>query len=391
MNFLLIAISFMAFSCNRPGKVYPAAGSVGDSVIVPRLTYAQRAKALYDTVVELYSIPGTALFTENFPRQAGDPATAYFWSHTGMFTAAILLQSLGFKDSTFQKCTDGMAEYWDSSRQPPGYQSAPVQYGKADRFYDDNATAGLDLVEAYQVTGRREFLHEAEACLSFDLSGESPDQGGGLFWNEEVKNNINDPNCIKATNATAFAATLALKLYQITGQQSYLDFAMRLYNWNKAHMQDPADQLYWNDVALKDGAVNKTKWTYNTGEVITNACLFFKITGDSSYLKEAEQLAESAYHYFTGQVGNKGLFFPSHDPWFTAILFRGYLDLYGLDRNPFYVNAVIKNVDYAWQHAAYSKGLFMEDWAGQIPGKYYWILTQAALMEIYARIAALEK
>ncbi len=54
------------------------------------------------------------------------------------------------------------------------------------------------------------------------------------------------------------------------------------------------------------------------------------------------------------------------------------------------INAVISNVDYAWKHSVTSNGFFMEDWAGQYPGRYYWILNQAAMVEIYARIAVLK-
>lgn len=385
----LILNSSCTLKINRTKSTAIGTNSINYSAKEP--SYKQKAKEVYDTVESLFSIPGSDLFKENSPKQNGDPLTAYFWSHTGMFTAAILLQYLGYQDSSFDRCIQGMNEYWDNSRSPAGYQSVPVKYGRADRFYDDNATAGLDFVEAYKLTGNQHFLEKARGCLTFDKSGESSAEGGGLFWDEEVKNNLGSSNCIKATNATAFTVSLALELFQIDRDTSDFNFAKRLYDWNKTYMQDPKDKLYWNDIALKNGEINKTKWTYNVGEVITNDCLFFKITEDSSYLKDAQILALASYKHFTRPISGKGLFFPQTDPWFTAILFRGYLDLLQFDHNPFYINAVISNVNFAWRHAVMPNGEFMEDWSGQVPGRYYWILTQAAMVEIYARIAILIK
>jgi len=357
-------------------------------------SYKQKAKEAYDKIIAYYDIPFTNLFKENFPPQSNEPKTAYFWSHTCMLTAAVLLKSLGYDDSSLKKCFDGMEDYWDSIRLPATYQSAPATYGDSERFYDDAATAGLDLIEAYEVTKEKKYLDKAEACVIFDMSGESKDEGGGLFWCEQYRMNaVNDSRAIKATNATAFAATLALKLYQIDHKKEYLDFAERLYHWNKSVMQDPLDNLYWNDISLLTHQINKTKWTYNAGEMLSAACLLFTITKDTSYFYDAKELAKNSFDYFTKSFANKGLFFPNHDPWFTVILFRGYLDFYALDPNKTtkYINTFIDNADNAWLHARTSGGLFYEDWTGAAKGRYYWILNQAAMVEAYARIAIYKK
>lgn len=387
MDFLFVIMYFLSTACYKGKKDVPVIAPPDTAGTGVQITYKEKAKQVYDNIVRFYGIPGSDLFHENYPAQAGDPQTAYFWPHTGVFTAAMLLKSLGYEDPSFQRATDGMEEYWDEGRLPVGYQSAPMKFGNSDRFYDDNATAGLDLVRAFEITGQQQFLDRAEACLRFDMSGESNDQGGGLFWCEQYRTNAPDnPNTMKAANATAFAATLALKLYQLKGNQEYLDFAKRMYNWNKTHMQDPADKIYWNSVSL-NGVVNKTKWAYNTGEMLTASCLLYQITKDAGYLEEAKALARASYNYFTHPVGDKGLFFPDHDPWFTAILFRGYLDLYALDKNDTYINTVIKNVDYAWENARNGNGFFYEDWSGKKTGRDYWILNQTCMVEIYARIS----
>lgn len=378
---------------DAPPANYPDTGrltGLAHSLATGDFDFRRMVKEVYDTIEHLYALPGTDLFRENVPAQKGDPKAAYFWSQTGMFTGAVLMKELGFADPAYDRCLKGFELFWDTTRLPVGYQSSPVQYGPNDRFYDDNATAGIDLVEAYRVTGRKAYLDKAKACLAFDVSGESPARGGGLFWNEVVRDSLQSPDCIKATNATAFAVTLALQLYQITHRRSYLDFATRLYRWNKSYMQDSTDGIYWNDVSVRTGKVNKTKWTYNVGQVIVNDCLFYRITGKDAWLKDAQRLAKASCRFFT-HPGEDGIrFFPPDNPWFTAILFRGYLDLYALDKDPVYVNDVIQNASYAWEHARKPDGTFLEDWEGKVPGRYYWILNQAAVLEIYARIALLK-
>lgn len=383
----LLLGAMMLTACYKEKKDIPVIVPIDTSSVI-NVAYKDRAKQVYDNILKYYSMAGSNLLKESYPAQPGDPAAAFFWSHTSMLGGAMMLQSLGFSDPTFQKILDGMEDYWDAGRLPAGYQATPLTQGVSDRFYDDNAIAGLDLLRAYEQTGQAQYLERAKKCLEFDMSGESTDQGGGLFWNEQYrKNNINHPWSIKAANVTALAANLAFQLHQITGEPAYLTTAKRWNEWVKLKLQDPVDKIIWNDVAMKDGSVNTTKWTYNTGAMITNACYLYTITQDAQYLAEAKSLAKASYDYFTRPVRDLGRFFPPNDPWFTMILLRGYMDLYALDKNPEYINAMIKNVDHAWLHAKNADGFFYEDWSGDRTGRYYWILTQECMVEIYALIS----
>lgn len=361
-----------------------------DSTDIDRLPYKDRAALVYHDVVKKYfSKPSSNMYLESFPAQSGDPKQAYFWPYTGVFTGAVLLKKIG-TEVDLQLLTAGLEEFWDATRLPAGYQSAPVADGPSDRYYDDNGTVGLNLVEAYEVTNDVHYLDKAEASLLFAMSGESTDEGGGLFWCEQYRtNNISHPSTVKATNATAFAATLALKVYQHRQKQEYLDFAKRMYEWNKTKMQDPADKMFWNDIALSTHQVNPTKWTYNVGQMISAACLLYRVTNDGAYLSDAKGMAKGSYDYFTRPVRDLGRFFPDHDPWFNAILFRGYLDLHALEPAAAseYINTFIKNADYAWDHARTREGFFFEDWSGNRMGRYYWVLHQAVMVEVYARIS----
>lgn len=378
-------------SCYRERKDITPWVGVDSTKILP--DYKAKAKEAYDNIQTVYAIQGSPFFKENVPAQPGDPQYCYFWPYGAMFTSITLMKSLGFNDdnyqSEFNSGVNGMEAYLDNSRTPAAYQAIPVSAGVSDRYYDDNAQAGIDFMEAYEVTGDASFLNKAKLCYAFCKSGEDDLQGGGLYWNEQVKNNTADDNCIKATNVTSLAAVLAFKLYKAEPAQDYLTTGTKWYNWVKTHMQDPTDKIYWNYVRIRDGAIDYTKWAYNTGAMISNACLLYSITNNSSYLAEAKSLAAASYNYFTHNVTGVGKFFPPNDPWFTAILFRGYLDLYAIDKSSdAYIQTIIQNAGYAMQFARMpDTKQFYEDWSGTDVGRYYWILNQAAMVEIYARIS----
>jgi rhamnogalacturonyl hydrolase YesR len=361
-----------------------------DSTAIDKTLYKDKAGQVYNDIVKKYfTISGTNMFLESYPAQSGDPKQAYFWPYTGVFTGAVLLKKTG-TNADLDKLMTGLEEYWDATRLPAAYQSAPMAEGPSDRYYDDNGTVGLNLMEAYEATNEVKYLDKAEACLIFTMSGESNDEGGGLFWCEQYRtNNISSPNTVKAANSTAFATSLALKVYKYRQKQEYLEFAKRLYTWNKTKMQDPGDKMFWNDISLSTHTVNTTKWTYNVGQMLSAACLLYKATQDGAYLSDAKAMAKGSYDVFTRPVKDLGRFFPDHDSWFNAILFRGYLDLYDIDKTAAseYINTFIKNADYAWQHARTKDGFFYEDWSGNRQGRYYWILQQAVMVEVYARIS----
>ena len=391
--FTVMTCVFLSCSKKQGGKFVDGPGN-GDTTktgvgnpLFDAKTYKERSKAVFDNIVKYYALNGTNYYNENFPKTGSDPAAAYFWSHSTLFTGTVLLKTLGYTGPSIDRTIDGLNGFWDVGRTPAAYQSAVGTYGGGDRFYDDNAIGGIDDVLAYETTGDISFLNRAEAAMTFVMSGESTDQGGGIFWCEQNRlNDPSNPNSMKATNSSALAVNLALKLYQIKKDPKYLDFSLRVYKWVKTRMQDPADKTYWNDVHLS-GTINKTKWTYNSGAMITNAVLLYQITGEANYLAEAKSDAKASYDYFTTNVPGLGRFFPSHDPWFTAVLFRGYLDLYGEDGNATYINTLIANVDHAWKSARNTNGFFLEDWTGKTRGREQWLINQACMVEIYARIS----
>jgi hypothetical protein len=76
--------------------------------------------------------------------------------------------------------------------------------------------------------------------------------------------------------------------------------------------------------------------------------------------------------------------------WFNAVMLRGFAELYHIDANKKYINAFRKTLDCAWECAREENGLFNQDITGKKKDRNNWLLTQAAMVEMYARIAGLK-
>jgi hypothetical protein len=109
------------------------------------------------------------------------------------------------------------------------------------------------------------------------------------------------------------------------------------------------------------------------------------------YLNDAQAIAASAYNFFFHSSENSSKDFKllkNSDAWFIAVMLRGYVELFHVDKNPLYLNNFIDNLNYAWTDLRDDHGLFQKDWSGQKETKKKWLLDQLAMVEMYARIAS---
>lgn len=381
---ILIILFFLLILTNGCTGFAKQGGTSGDQSTIRgnNLTYAEKSKAVYDLIVQKYWDPTTGFFYENYPSNPDDKKACYLWSYVGVVSGANTMMKIGYNQQELLPVVDGFANYLDP-RMPAGYASFPVSLGQDTRFYDDNAITGIELVDAYQVSGNKKYLQQAELAMDFIMTGEDSTCGGGVLWNETEGKGVGE----KGISANGFSVYLALKLYQINKKQLYLDYAHRIYKWVKTKLQNPDNSIYWNGIYVKDCSVNKAIWTYNTAIMILNDLEFYNLTKDESFLADAKKMGAASYQDFTMEVDGM-LFYTTHDTWFNTVLLKAYIELTNYDENARqYVETFIQNADYAWEHARNQYGLFYEDWAGKNPGRDQWLLHQACLIEVYGRIA----
>ena len=168
------------------------------------------------------------------------------------------------------------------------------------------------------------------------LSGSDSAGGGGIYWTAGCG--------YKDTVATLQGARAALLIYQITGQTSYLTDATQLYNWAATHTRESNGlfmQQYY--VVMGSGAMAQGTPLVNAAGIgISCNVQFYEATHTSSYLTEAETIANTALtSYFnssTGAINDEG--------YWAFELTDGLIDLYKIDHNVRWLNATTGGLQY---------------------------------------------
>ena len=280
----------------------------------------------------------------------------------------------------------GLQQYYDAVRTPACYQSYIFSAGESDRFYDDNVWLALDFCESYMLTKNPDYLKKSIETWKFVISGWDNKLGGGIYWCEQKKESKN-------TCSNAPGSVLALKIYEATKDTAFLNWGVRIYNWTKTNLQDTTDYLYFDNKSLS-GKIGRQKYTYNSGQMLQAAAMLYKLTGQKTYLEEAQQIAKSAINHFTENFttaeGKQIRLFKNTGNWFNAILFRGYDELYQLDKNKEFISIFEDNLDQLWNRVRDKNGLFSKDWKAEKDDEYKWLLDQASLVEMWATLAELK-
>jgi uncharacterized protein YyaL (SSP411 family) len=362
------------------------------------LTFYQKATSTLEAIYTHYGVEGTTLLRENSPHNnhhnvtylnqgnQGNPF-AYLWPFSGTISAVTTLLEMEknpkYVEIMNNRVLPALAEYWDT-RYPSAYASYIRTAPQSDRFYDDNVWIGLDFVDLYSITGDRAFLEKSETVWKFVLSGKDDKLGGGIYWVEQNRNSKN-------TCSNAPGAVYALKLFEVTGDSAHFHTGVELYEWTKEHLQDD-DFLYLDAIRL-DGSIDRRKFTYNSGQMMQAAALLYKLTENVAYLIDAQNIAKACYDYFfsdfVGKDGEEFRLLGRGNTWFAAIMLRGFIELYHLDGNKTYIDTFKQNLTYAWAHARNEYGLFTQDFSGERIDERKWLLAQAAMVEMYARLTAL--
>ncbi|MFE4622776.1 glycoside hydrolase family 76 protein [Streptomyces mirabilis] len=328
----------------------------------------------------LASKDGSGLVRERYPATSGDNAYSYEWPFSQVHVAALDLAAVDSRYAAeVTRRAKAQEHYWNAgggTTELPGYDSYPrAPYGSGgDMFYDDNEWVGLAKVQLHLQTGDSAALARAKEIFDLVRSGWDTDSAhaapGGAFWTQA--NWSQDRNTV----SNMPGAQLALRLHQITGEDGYLDWARRFYDWTNTYLQSPG-ALYWDHLDLK-GTVEKTIWSYNQGVPVGVNVLLYKATHDRTYLRRAERIAQAAYVYYVTQ----GRLF-TQPVYFNSIFFKNLLLLESVTRDGMYHQAMADYADELWSTMRDpGTGLVHFDSSGGTEA-----IQQAAFAQLYAVLA----
>jgi uncharacterized protein YyaL (SSP411 family) len=343
-----------------------------------------RAVASYEAMQEyLYVDDGSSLYLERYPLAGHDRQYSYEWPFSQAHIATLDLTGIHgnvgrqFEDDLADRKV-GQERYWNDgggSTGLPGYDSYPrAPYGDGgDMFYDDNEWVALAKVQEYLVTGDAAELDRAKEIFDLVVSGWDTDPShaapGGVFWTQAPWST--DRNTV----STMPGAQLAVRLYMITGEDHYLEWALRFVEWTDEHLLAP-NGLYWDNIKL-DGRIDKRQFSYNQGVPIGTYALLYQATGEEAYLQKAEAIAAASHTYFVkeGRLN-------SHEIFFNSIYFKNLLLLESVTGGTKYRAAMQDYADHQWNEVRDPEtGLFPVD------GTATHLLDQAAMVQIYATLA----
>jgi hypothetical protein len=307
----------------------------------------------------------------------------HLWPYAGAWSATATLASLpspsGF--AALASFVRGLGAYcsradsYSDGSAPIGFDSSVVRLlgHRNDRYYDDNAWVGLAALRHYDLTGEPHVLRLAHRLFEFAVSGWSTEAGwavpGGIRW-KEARTNQSRNTCSNAP-----VAELGAAIYQRTGDDEALAWALRIYHWVRSALL--VDDLYLDRIA-PDGQVESTIWSYNQGTMIGAGVLLAELTGDRRrYLGQAVATASAAQAQFSLAT------LLAQGAAFSAVYFRNLLLLDRGAPDPAYRAAAEAYGDAMWDQVRVpSTGLFTR-------GRSF-LNETAPMIEVYALIAGAE-
>lgn len=249
------------------------------------------------------------------PATSGGTETNYTWAKTADSIQAATYNTYLGSNGTFVQDNMGNStfNYWPNahaldvlvdgylrtknenylSRMKALVQGIKVKNGNTynNVFNDDMIWLASSSLRAYQATNDQEYKDVAVYLWGIIKTSWSDDVfGGGITWKQDTPKQKN-----AVSNAPA--AIVALRLYEIDKNPDDLEWAKKIYTWQKNNLVDPVNGLVWDNISETNGVVTTNKdwvFTYNMGTWIGAGLRLYKVTGEQGYLNDALKSAKSS-------------------------------------------------------------------------------------------------
>jgi hypothetical protein len=237
------------------------------------------------------------------------------WPVSQIYAAGLDLGSA----SLIAQAKQALAGYYNPT--VGAYQDCPPD---GTFYYDDNGWLVNEMMTEYSQT-HAVSLQRAETVFSYLKTGWLP-AGGEEFYP--------DCGCVEQV-ATGNFLQAALRLYQATGQETYLQWAQTIYGWDNAHLEaGPAGNGLYYDTLTGSTLTDSIQFTYDTGVMLEADVLWYRVTGDRQYLVTAQRLATAASAAFVDPADGVMAQAGASGPAFNSIYLQAAADLTAADGNP---------------------------------------------------------
>jgi len=239
-----------------------------------------------------------------------------------------------------------------------------------NNYYDDEGWWALAWVDAYDLTGNKQYLSMAETIFSDMAGGWDTTCGGGIWWSKDR----GYKNAIANELFLSVAAHLANR--DTVNSASYLNWANKEWTWfaqtgminSKNLINDGLGASNGQTSANSCGNNGQATWSYNQGVVLGGLTELSKLNADPSLPLTAQTIATAAINSL---VDANGIM---HDPCepncgadgvqFKGIFVRNLVTLYGAYPQAAYVSFVNANANAIWTSSQGANFQFGQVWSG---------------------------
>lgn len=326
----------------------------------------------------------------HYREKTGGDSPAFAWAQGVLFSAWVAATANVDRrryEPRLRRHFAALRAYWHPAGPVPGYNASRVGANRQaasvpppDRYYDDNAWLALAFLDAHALTRDPDQERGARAALGFALSGYDTLRGGGLYWHEQNKT---AKHTASTAPSMAAAITLAAREPNPTGPWSV--WTRRLYAWLRRNLRDPADGLYWDNLRVADGQVERTKWSYNSALVLRTELQLADYWHALTYRERAVALADACLRHWYDEAA--GIL--HDDASFAHLLAEALLQAHAATGIACYRNAVRTSLDTLWTQVRGADGSYPKRWepgpASSGPTELLWIASAARAYAFAAR------
>ena len=256
-------------------------------------------------------------------------------------------------------------------------------------YYDDMEWMALACLRAFQATNDIAYRDITNILWTDIKNGWSNDLGGGIWWRKD--------NPSKNAPSNLPAAILAARLYKAFNNADDLDWAKKIYAWQKTTLYESASGWVYDNIDKLGNKNLSWKFTYNQGTFAGAALELYKITGDGNYKTDAIKACD--YAVSSGQLtsnsvlkdeggGDGGLLKGVFIRYFTRLIIDGDL---ASDKKQSYIAFIVKNGQSLWSKAT-NKSLILFNTAwDKMPGNSTDLTTQLSGVMLTEALATLKK
>jgi predicted alpha-1,6-mannanase (GH76 family) len=230
--------------------------------------------------------------------------TTSWWNAANILTAIIRNGQLT-KNDAFIEIVENTFEKTKRFEVPAdGEKEAWICTNYINDYYDDEGWWALAWLDAWEWTGKQEYLEMARRIFEDISTGWDSTCGGGIYWKKGLSN--------KATISSELTMLLAARLHlaetgAINGK-SCLKWSLDIWNWILTAGLINDINLVQDGLGKREGkcTLNSRIWTYNQGVILSGLVYLHKISKDPSYLEHAHSIAMATINQM---VNNDGVLF----------------------------------------------------------------------------------